>query len=342
MIFNIICSIGNDKRIGGQIAKTKEIINFIEEHNHQVIISDLHNVKRNPVMAVSRIIKGMKKADSIILVVSNGGYKFVLPVVYFFNYLSKKPVYEFVIGGTRHHYLKKYKWLEKMGKGLAQIYVETPIMKNGYLALGFDNVKYVPNFKSFSVVNNKKVEGLKICALSRIDCRKGMDIVIQIGNELHKKYWNDIQIDIYGPIEKECQKEFDKWMKTAESNINYCGAVLYENVQKTLSGYDIYLFPTKWESEGFPGTMIDALSVGAVVLANYRENFVGIVKDNYNGWLVHDNKVDVYVEKIEYLLHNPDVLQQMKEKCRQEADKYKTQNVLGELLREWEDNFIGK
>ncbi|MCM1048307.1 MAG: glycosyltransferase family 4 protein [Clostridiales bacterium] len=343
MIFNIVCSLGNGNLIGGQITKTNEIINYIKENGHDVIITDLFMCKRKPFIALNKIIRGNLKSDVTIIILASKGYIISMPFIYFFN--RKKPIYEFVVGGIRYKYLRHHYFVRKLAQKLNGIYVQTNYNLEQYKKMGFTNVQLVPNFKTFkdtSINMDKKGEDniLRICTLSRIDHHKGINIAIKIAQTLHeyKEIRGKFILDIYGPIDLNYKSDFDNCMKEFSEETRYCGIAEREKVIEIMSQYDIYLFPSEWEAEGFPNTLIDAMASGNIILANYNVNYAWVVKEGHNGWLIQKNNIEEYVKAIIYLYRNKGQCRIMQNNSIKEAENYRTEVVLRKLLDVWSNN----
>lgn len=76
---------------------------------------------------------------------------------------------------------------------------------------------------------------------------------------------------------------------------------------------DILLLPSSYSGWGL--VVPEALSVGNIVISTSKVEAVGYyIKDFYNGFVFND-KVDEYVDCIEFLLNNPDIVEEMKVNC---------------------------
>ena len=94
------------------------------------------------------------------------------------------------------------------------------------------------------------------------------------------------------------------------------------------------LFPTYYEGEGFAGTLIDAMAAGVPVIAsNWRYN-KEIVINNKTGLLIENS--ETLFEKLNYIMKNIGLINDMKKCCIKEAKKYSPQVALLQLIKKVE------
>ena len=81
-----------------------------------------------------------------------------------------------------------------------------------------------------------------------------------------------------------------------------------ESGYTVLSQYDVMIFPTYWEGEGFPGVLVDALIAGLPVIASNWHLNSEVIEEGKTGWLIEVNDVTALAEKMKYVIHNRDQL----------------------------------
>ena len=79
------------------------------------------------------------------------------------------------------------------------------------------------------------------------------------------------------------KKNFVKSKKNFSNNISYKGIIDSNKSVDTLKNYDIMLFPTKFKTEGIPGTIIDAYASGLTVVSSIWDNYNEIIDDGITG-----------------------------------------------------------
>jgi len=231
-----------------------------------------------------------------------------------------------VIGGKLHMVLSENLKLSKILNSIRQIIVETSMMNQSLKKNGITNSIKIPNFKSFNLNNLEKriprtnQKPLKLVFLSRVCIEKGVDIILESIRHFNQEL---LEIHFFGPIQREYKEYFIK--NTANlNNVKYLGILnlqdeLEENLN-LLSQYDLFLFPTFWESEGHPGALIDAMASGlAIIASDWNSNSEFILN---NGKLISVKSVSDLSKSIEFYLENPDILLEHKNNSLKNVIQY--------------------
>ena len=135
----------------------------------------------------------------------------------------------------------------------------------------FPNVrKIAPQRKSLGQFSKKLV------FMSHVSNEKGIGDLLEAFRTLPSDY----QLDIYGAIKDKCYEHFD-W---AAHRTNYKGEIPSSEVVHLLASYDLLLLPSY--REGYPGIIIEALSVGIPVVSTKIGGIPEIIENGYNGLLV--------------------------------------------------------
>lgn len=104
---------------------------------------------------------------------------------------------------------------------------------------------------------------LRLCFLSRISPKKNLDLALRVLAGVRVP----VEFTIYGPIENETYwKTCNELIARLPSNVRavYGGEVHPARVRQTLSGHDVFFFPTR--GENFGHVIFEALSSGVPVL----------------------------------------------------------------------------
>lgn len=325
---------------GGQVTKTQELLKYVRSRTGSYNIVDVSEC-RNPIRLALAIIILFVKSKNIAIILATPGYLKVLPMVYYLHKILPRPIYEFVIGGVRHEYFQNHSSRIKWEKNaIKKIYVESTYMEREYRKIGLCNAEYLPNYKTFEIVNNDSKEvcennTMRLCTFSRVDAYKGIDVAIEIVKDLVNSNV-EVSLDIIGPVSDDYKMEFENMLNACEGNIRYYGAVSSDEAIQTLKGYDVLLCPTNWKGEGFPGAFIDAMAAGVPILATNKQNFRDIIRDGYNGYLIDSQDFDRYKEIISEWNCNQNSLLQIKNNAMIEANKYKTDIVLEKFWKQIE------
>lgn len=136
----------------------------------------------------------------------------------------------------------------------------------------------------------KKEFQQKFVFVSRVIPEKGIHEIVAASEHLSSDY----TIDIYGPIDSRYINEdyFD------DKKVNYKGALTPSEVPEVLMQYDVMLLPSWFKGEGYPGIVIEALSLGMPVISTYWNSIPEILEDGYNGKLVEIQNSEKLLEAI--------------------------------------------
>ena len=99
-----------------------------------------------------------------------------------------------------------------------------------------------------------------------------------------------------------------------------------------LKNYYALLFPTKFITEGVPGTIIDAYSAGVPVIASRWHSFTDVIDDGITGigYEIYNN--ELLIKMIKEAIQSPKKMMEMKKNCLKKAKQYLPENAIGILL----------
>ena len=329
-----------NNQIDGQTIKTRQLkdvmIKKIEKGN--VVYVDTSYAKSRPISTFNKVKRNIKNSTNLIMLPGSNGLRVLLPLFIRWKKKLKIDIRYVVIGGWLPDFLEKKKKYLSLCKKLDKIYVETKFMKQKLMGMGLQNVGILTNFRQFSFTRKSinKVKGsLKLVYFSRILKEKGIELAIESVNRINKKYGKKIiEFDIYGPIDNKYRKEFEKQIVKSEEYICYKGFLEPNNIYKKLSKYDLMIFPTFYEGEGFPGAIIDSFISGIPVLASDWKYNCEIIKEGETGKLFTSQDIEDLTAKLEFIINNPSLIYTMKKNCLKEAKKYDADFVLDSLIKD--------
>ncbi|MCP4131325.1 MAG: glycosyltransferase [bacterium] len=324
--------------IGGQVIKTRLFDETISKQlpRSEILRVDSNGWKRHPFRLYRELRDAFKQSSRVFLLPGINGLRVFLPLLLRWNRKDNKDIRYIVIGGWLPELLARSSSLLRRCGRLSGIYVETMIMKERLEELGLRNVGCLPNFREYSFVPKIKKTGKPVKAIffSRVSKDKGVELACAAVSALNAKTGTAaVSLDIYGPVEKEYEPAFTALNKKFPSYICYKG-IATEGIYEMLSGYDLMLFPTFYEGEGFPGVLIEAFIAGVPVLASDWKYNRELVKEGETGFLCEANSLESLAERLGAVAANTGELDRMKKKCVKEAEKFRAETVVGRFLEE--------
>ena len=151
-------------------------------------------------------------------------------------------------------------------------------------------IHWFPNVRKASVHRkDPRQYSKRLVFMSHISDEKGVADMLEAFSLLPDEY----QLDLYGAIKDDCYKDYD-WQA---HGVSYKGEVSSTEILSKLINYDILLLPTSYR-EGYPGIILEAISVGMPVVATYAGGIPEIIKNGHNGLLVEAHDINGMAEAI--------------------------------------------
>lgn len=323
--------------IGGATIKNRCLIDYLNKNNIKLKILDTDNWQKNILFILIKLFYFLlfRNEKKIVLSTSAKGTYYFLRFFYIFNW-RKKEIYFFQVGGTTTELLEKKIYDIRFFKNITKIYVETNKMVEILKKLGLNQVEYLPNFKNFEIKDRSKKKiniPLQIVFFSRIEEEKGIELIFNMLSIVNREKIK-VKVDFYGPIQNNYKNIFEEKIKNYEE-VRYCG-ILNPKEEKTydiLGKYDLMLFPTCYENEGIPGSIIDALISSLPIIAARWKNYQQVLdkKISYSFEIKNQKELNKLMESI---LENPKIILTMRKNCFEESKKYNTKTVLKKVINE--------
>ena len=235
----------------------------------------------NSIIIFFNLIKKVAKADLLMINVSQGGTKFLVPLAFLVSKIFNKKFVFRPFGGSLANYYKNYSSIGKWVFQNTALKADLLILQTKELInyFQFANVEtyWLPTSRNdHDIYVSRTAFKNKIIFLGHIVEEKGIDIIIETYKVLKDKY----SFEIYGPLKAEKYKAIFKEIPI------YKGLLNKEGVLNALAQNDVLILPTFFEGEGYPGVIIEAFSMGLPVIATKWKAIPEIVEHGENGILI--------------------------------------------------------
>lgn len=161
-----------------------------------------------------------------------------------------------------------------------------------------NNIPSIPDKKEDSLIS-KESGSLRLVFVSRIVAKKNLLFAIRSLDGIT----GNILFSIFGPIEdavywSQCQKEISRLHPNI--SVEYNGVLSHDRVQKMLSSYHAFLFPTL--SENYGHVIVEAMLSGCIPVISDQTPWCD-VNDFRCGWALPLSTVDTFKNAIQELVN---------------------------------------
>lgn len=277
------------------------------------------------VKALKKVLKTLN--PDIIIVCDNGLKAYLIPFIlktktpivfesHGSKFIEEKEQTKY-FSGTRYKLAFKEFYANKFAKfvTLSNESLKEWNIKNGFIIsnpLWFEASR-------FAVLQSKKV-----IIVARHSYEKGLDRMLQIWQKVVQKH-PDWSLEIYG---KSTENQELQRLANTLNIIDY--VTFYEPVKNINDKYiEASIVAMTSRTEGFGMVLIEAMACGVPVIA--YDCPVGprsIITNNENGFLIKDENINLFVEKLNLLIENENLRIEMGKKARQSVEKYNLETIM--------------
>lgn len=331
--------VSKDKRsVGGATILAKNILKYLKQKTEITITHKQIRHHWTPrvqfleyILLVFTFPFKIQKFDVISIHGTRDVHITIGPILYLYSKLfNKKVVYHFFAGDFHEWYARSGKigkWIfDKTILKSDTVFFETKELISFFdhkvnHAVWLPNARKSPEFKILSKPYQKK-----FVFVSRIIPDKGIPEILEVFSRLDSTY----SIDIYGPID---DRYYNSSLFLNTPNTHYKGLLASDQVVEVLNQNDVLILPTYAHGEGYPGIIIEALSVGLPVITTNFRTIPEIVQNDYNGKLIPIKDVDALENAI--LFFN-ETNYKIYSRCAKESfEQFEAEKVFDKILKSY-------
>lgn len=327
--------------VNGQTIKTMELYDAIQRCCPDIVIEkvDTYYGKKNPVKLCAQLLGCAWHCKKIIVLLSDKGRRVLFPILYLLCKAGKE-IYHDSIAGQLAREAEENQKVKKYISAFKANWVESGKMAARLHELGVGNASFVPNFKNLPILRAEELpreyaEPYRFVTFSRVTAEKGIGDAIRSIQTINEQAGRKVAaVDIYGPIEPGYKQQFRRELQEAGDCCRYCGIIPANESVSVLQNYYALLFPTHCNTEGIPGTIIDAYCSGLPVIARRWDICDEVISDHKTGLVYDFAKPELLLENIRYAIEHPEEFIEMKAECLKAAAKYTEDSVMEYILKE--------
>lgn len=168
-------------------------------------------------------------------------------------------------------------------------------------------------------LNSLSSSKLRVILTARMIVEKGIFILTEAAEKLRPKYEDKVEFLLVGGIDDH-PGAITKEQLDAVCDGKYIQWLGYRtDVKELLQSSHIVAFPSYY-MEGLPKSLIEADAIGRPIITTNSIGCKEAVIDGHNGYLIPTKNVDVLVEKLNILLNNTKLRQEMGRNSRAYAE----------------------
>lgn len=271
------------------------------------------------------------KANVVFVNVSQSGVKHICPLIYCLSRLCNRKVVIRPFGGAMAAYYEKYspwrKWLFRKTVLKSDIfYLQTQRLIEFFSEMS-KTLKHLPTTRNppdEALLRDNRTYQKKFVFIGHIKASKGVDEIIECINSMDDSY----MIHLYGPIRDAKYKNLH-----LDYPDNYCGVLSLGEVLSTMRNYDVLLMPTYYDGEGYPGTIIEAYSIGLPVITTKWQAIPEIVSEGETGFLIEKESA----EELKYAMESIEkqsYIEMSKKSIQFYRNKFDAEVVMSQLMKD--------
>lgn len=318
----------------GQVVRTTIVTEQLKKAlgKEKVHSISYHDWRKRPFSLLRQFISLLFSCDNVVLFLDGRSYSVLVPLSVILKPFAGCKIYYNVIGGWLPSHLKRNVVMTWFIRCLDGLFVQTRELQNSLTALRIPRVTLFPNFKPIRIYTRTEslydiVKPLRCVFMARVSALKGVPELIEVIKRCNIDMTR-FTLDIYGQIDAPFKAEFDAIQQTLPETIRYMGVTPYLMTSEVLHPYFLLLFPTKYDTEGFPGTILDGFCAGVPTLAARWNSFSDIIDEGVNGIGFKFGDYDDMYKKMMLIYEKPFIVNSMRAACVETAKQYSPESII--------------
>ena len=280
-------NIKNPDKIGGVIILFEDLISYCNKKNIAIAVIDTNKDNYSNKLSayfgiVSSLLFQLPRVTHVSLHGTANDFVLIAPIVVMLSKLFRKDVSLRKFAGNFIELFEGYATFKQKIVTWSLHHTTCNFFETQYLVEYFKkyntNTYWFPNVREKQEISTDTTYQKRFIFIGAVSHEKGIDVLCRAADLLDDSYL----IDIYGKLFDGYTQEY-----FSEHNVKYCGILRSEDVINTLQQYDILLLPSF--REGYPGVIIEALSVGLPIIATNLEGIREMVNEESSVLVDTDN-----------------------------------------------------
>src|SRR5690606_34114900 len=210
----------------------------------------------------------------LVYIPAGNSLKYFFPIIFLICFFRRIPCIYIAVGGWLGKFLETRAVHQFLLRNIKSIYLQSEELTLSLAqSFGFTNVFTLHNFRIHNFVPVKKHQDteFKVVFMARINRMRGVESIFKLAEKIASSNLpRPVVIDLYGPVDESYKSDFFESLSRYDC-VAYNGILLPDSIYYTLGQYDLMILPTRYFTEGFPGSILDAYISGIpVVVSEWR------------------------------------------------------------------------
>lgn len=281
---------------------------------------------------LARALYHCLKVDVVSLQPTNQALVAVGPLLHIVCRLLGKPLIIRKFGGSFHETFSNYPAPVRALLEATVFKADLWLLETRFLVNFFKdkcrNVAYYPNSRpSLPQPAPQSTRASRFVFLSHISRGKGVEDLFNVSDRLPP----ECRIDLYGPLGFDISQSRVEQL-SRDHSASYKGMIPSERVQEVLAGYDALILPTRLQTEGYPGVILEAYTCGLPVVASDC-GAIGEIVDRQSGLLVEPGNLLQLEQAILDIHTNTTLFQQLQKGALDKGKQFDSRLWTAAFLR---------
>ena len=198
---------------------------------------------------------------------------------------------------------------------------------------GFRNLEVIPNVVTRypSDIPDTRHRPKRIISVGRLQSQKGFDMLVEAWSALFRRH-PDWTLDIYGEGEERTRLQTMTDRYGMEQSMHLKG--ISDDIYEEYMGSAFYVMSSRYEGWGL--VLVEGMSCGLPCVSfDCPHGPSDIITDGKDGFLVESGNVSMLAEKMERLINDAELRQDMARNAREKSAQFKKEKI----MHRWETLF---
>jgi len=205
---------------------------------------------------------------------------------------------------------------EFVAKRVDLFLVQTKILLKACRQRGFTQVDWYPTSRPVGLPMVSRAKCQRFVFVGHIRPSKGVEELIVAAERLPKSTF----VDVYGPF----FDGIDPSIFENHNRIRYKGILDPDKVTETMREYDAFVLPSKALTEGYPGAILEALSVGMPVISTTVGGIPELLNEQFS-ILVEPGDKEALADAMQRLVTDEDLYHELCRGALEVRDRFSAQ-----------------